>query len=177
MKKILTLSVIIAIATVFSSNAFSCDETCLRDKAQTSANVKFPGYLTWKYCEGITIDFMTSAIRSLDSYHANNFSTKYKGPLKNMHNYLAQRTEWVKECDNYLTHTKKSRVFGDKKTTESIFSSIKAVDKEFTALIDGASYSTEEDAKKAMGAKIQVLAKQVDDHKTIMHMKGRYVLR
>jgi len=176
MKKI-TAFLSLVMFTMLSSSAFSCDEKCLRDKAQASSKVTFPAYLTWKYCDGIAMDFMTSAMRSLNSYHTNNFNTKFKGPLKNTRNYLVQRTEWVKECDNYLKLTKNKRIFGDSKMTDSILASVKKVDEEFAALIEGASYSTENDAKEAMGSKIQALAKLVDDHKTIMHMKGRYVVR
>lgn len=163
--------------TVVAQAAFGCDEQCLKEKAQAKHNVKFPSYLTWKYCEGIAVDFMTSAVRSLDSYRNNHFSTKYKGPLKNTRSFLVQRKDWLQECDDYLIKTKKSRVFNDTKTTTKIFTSIDNVSGEFQALIKGASYASNEDAQEVMNEKINTLFKQVEDHKTIMHLKGKYVVR
>ena len=175
MKK--TVSLLIVSFTLFCQAAFGCDEQCLREKAQSTHNVTFPGYLTWKYCEGIAMDFMSSSMRSLDNYRSKHFNTKYKGPLKNTRSYLVQRKEWLKECDDYLSKTKNIRVFNDDKTTKQIFSSIDRVNSEFQALIKGASYSSDEEAKIVMDDKIDNLFKLVEDHKTIMHLKGKYVVR
>lgn len=175
MKNILIVFVISM--TVVAQAAFGCDEQCQREKAQAKYNVTFPSYLTWKYCEGIAVDFMTSAVRSLDSYRTNHFNTKYKGPLKNTRNFLVQRKDWLQECDDYLKKTKKSRVFNDTKTTQKIFASIDSVSGEFSALIKGSSYASSEEAQAVMNEKINTLFKQVEDHKTIMHLKGKYVVR
>lgn len=163
--------------SIAGQNALACDEECLKEKAQADNNVTFPGYISWRYCEGIAMDFMTSAVRSLDSYRNDRFSTKYKGPLRNTKSYLAKRKEWLKECDQYLSMTGKGRIFNDEKTTQQIFASIDRVNNEFNALIEGASYSTENDAKEVMDEKIDTLFKLVDDHKTIMHLRGKYVIR
>lgn len=158
--------------------SFACeDEACLREKAQTKYNVTFPSYLTQKYCEGITMDFMRSTVRSLDKYRSENFNTKYKGPLKNTRNYLVQRKEWLQECDDYLSKTQNIRVFGNDKTTKQIFASIDKVSNEFADLIKGVSYSSDDEAKVIMDGKINTLFQLVDDHKTIMHLKGKYVVR
>lgn len=171
------LSALIVGFAFFSQGALSCDEQCLRGKAEAANKVTFPAYLTFKYCENITTDFMSSTVRSLDSYRSKHFNTKFKGPLKNTRGYLQQRREWLKECDDYLTKTKDVRVFEDDKTTQQIFALIDSVDSEFTALINGASYGSEAEAKAVMDEKIDTLFKIVDDHKTIMHLKGRYVIR
>ncbi len=175
MKKLITIALIGF--SLVCQQAYSCDEDCLRDKAQATHNVTFPGYLTWKYCDGIAMDFMTSTMRSLDNYRSKHFNLKYKGPLKNTRNYLAQRKDWLLECDNYMKMTKESRIFNDDKTTEEIFASIDRVNSEFKALIDGASYASQDDAKDVMDGKIDSLFQLVEDHKTIMHLKGRYVVR
>lgn len=175
MKKLITLAVIGI--TLVCQQAYSCDENCLRDKAQAEHDVKFPAYLTWKYCEGIAMDFMTSTVRSLDNYRSKHFNTKYKGPLKNTKNYLAQRKDWLIECDDYIKLTKESRIFNDDKTTQKIFASIDSVDNEFGALISGSTYGSDEEAKEVMDEKVDTLFKLVEDHKTIMHLKGRYVVR
>lgn len=175
MNKLITIAIVSI--TLFCQQAYSCDEDCLRSKAEASNGVSFPGFLTWKYCDGIAMDFMTSAVRSLDSYRTKYFSTKYKGPLKNTKSYLAQRKDWLLECDNYMKLTKEARIFNDDKTTQRIFASIDRVDDEFNALIKGVSYSSDEEAKEIMDEKIDSLFQLVDDHKTIMHLKGRYVVR
>lgn len=175
MKKLIALCLVTC--SLFAQGAFACDEACMKEKAEAEHGVKFPGYLSAKYCEGIAMDFMTSSIRSLDNYRSNHFKTKYKGPLKNTKNYLAQRKLWLEECDDYLSKIDSGRIFNDEKTTKRIFASIDQVSKEFAALIDGATYATEQDARDAMNDKINRLFKVVDDHKTIMHLKGKYVVR
>jgi len=175
MKKFLSLSLLVFL--VLGNAAFSCDESCLREKAEATHKAKFPSYLTWKYCEGIAMDFMSSAVRSLDNYRTKHFDTKFKGPLRNTRNYLVQRKEWLQECDDYLSKTKNTRVFTDTKTTKKIFNSIDSVNSEFAALIKGASYSNNADAKAVMDDKIDALFKHVDDHKTLLHLRGRYVVR
>lgn len=175
MKKLaITFSLLLS---VLSQTAIACDEECLRDKAQATHDVTFPKYLTWKYCEGIARDFITSSMRSLDNYRENHFDTKYKGPLKNTRSYLEARKDWLLECDNYMKLTKNVRVFNDDDTTEKIFASIDQLNNEFTALINGATYSNEDDAKAVMDENVDELLQIVDDHKTMMHLKGRYVFR
>lgn len=175
MKKLLSTALIGL--TLICQQAFSCDENCLKEKAQATHGVTFPGYLSYKYCDGIAMDFMTSTMRSLDSYRTKHFNTKYKGPLKNTRNYLVQRKEWLLECDDYLAKVKGGRIFNDDKTTEAILANIDRVGSEFKALIEGASYATEDEAKEVMDEKIDTLFQMVEDHKTIMHLKGRYVVR
>jgi len=175
MKKLISLTLISIV--LVCQTAFGCDEKCLREKAQATHNITFPSYLTWKYCEGIAVDFMTSSMRSLDSYRSKHFGTKYKGPLKNTRSYLVQRKDWLKECDNYIQMTKNMRIFNDDKTTKQIFASIDRVNSEFLALIKGATYASDEEAKLVMDQKIDTLFKLVEDHKTILHLRGRYVVR
>lgn len=170
-------SLTIAIAACVSSAAFACeDEQCLREKAQEKHNVKFPSYLTFKYCEGIAMDFMTSSMRSLDNYRSNHLDSKYKGPLKNTKNYLVQREEWLKECDDYLRMTKNIRIFNDDKTTKQIFASIDKVQAEFDALISGVQYAGE-DQFAVINDHFDKMFQLVEDHKHLMHLKGRYVVR
>jgi hypothetical protein len=177
MKKIVSL---LALTFAFAAPVtFSCDEQCLKEKAKAKHNVQFPGYLTAKYCEGISLDFMTSTMRSLNHYRTNNLETKFKGPLKNTKNYLAQRKEWLQECDDYLSMTQNSHVFNDEKTTKQIFASINSIESEMEALINGVSYSVEagEGQFVAINDKFNNLFRQVDNHKTLMHLRGKYVVR
>ncbi len=175
MKKLLTLLTVVTGFICQPSTA--CDENCLREKAQAKYNVTFPSFLTQKYCDGIKMDFMRSTVRSLDKYRSENFNTKFKGPLKNTRNYLTQRKEWLQECDDYLSKTQNIRVFGNDKTTKQIFASIDRVNAEFSDLIKGVSYASDGEAKVVMDEKIDVLFQLVDDHKTLLHLKGKYVVR
>ena len=170
-------TIIFAVMVFISPSALSCDEQCLRDKAQAKHNVKFPKYLTWEYCDSITMEFMTGAVRSLDNYRTNHLSTRFKGPLRNTKSFIEQRKIWLEECDEYLTVTKELRVFEDEKTTKAIFASMDSVTSELGALINGASYSSMEDENLVINEKFDDLFKRIDDHKTLMHLKGRYVFR
>ena len=175
MKTILSFTLLGLI--IVCQSAFSCDEKCIKKKAEATHNIELPKYLSWKYCEGIALDFMTSTIRSLENYRSNHFNTKYKGPLRNTRNYLVQRREWLKECDSYMQMTKNIRIFSDDETTKQIFASIDRISGEFGALIQGATYASDNEAKQIMDQKINTLFKLVEDHKTMMHLKGRYVFR
>ncbi len=168
--------VLIAAFAIMSSPAFSCDEECLKEKAEATHNVKFASYLNQKFCDGVAMDFMTSSMRSLENYRSNRIDTKYKGPMKNTRAYVAQRKDWLLECDNYLKLTGIGRIFDNDKTTKEIFALMDSVSKEFSALISGASYSGE-DASEVIRDKLDALLTKVDDHKALMHLKGKYVVR
>lgn len=122
------------------------------------------------------MDFMTSTMRSLEDYRSNHLASKYKGPLKNTKHYLEQREDWLKECDDYLVKTKGTRIFHDDKTTKKIFASIDSVQQEFEALIKGVTYSTD-DQYVVINTHFDNLFREVEDHKHLMHLKGRYVVR
>ncbi|MFT7560719.1 MAG: hypothetical protein ACI93R_002642 [Flavobacteriales bacterium] len=162
---------------LFTQNALGCDESCLKEKIELEKKLDFPGYLTWKYCEGLKLDFMTTDMRSLESYSTKHFDTKYKGPIKNTVRFIDQRKEWLGECDQYLQLTGKGRVFDDKKTTDIVFGQMDSIKHELKGILDGASYSSAngDETKEVVGDKFGQLFKLVDDHKTLLHLKGRYV--
>ena len=56
------------LAMALGSSAYGCDETCQREKAQAEHDMKFPGYLTWAFCDDTRMQFMSSAINSLENY-------------------------------------------------------------------------------------------------------------
>ena len=176
--KYLTLFAFIG-AALFSTSTYSCDEQCLREKAEVKLNTKFPKYLTWKECSSVANTFMTTVMVSLDDFRTNRFNTKYKGPLKNIRSEINKNKAWLEECDTYLSATNKKRIFQDDKTTTNIFKAMDSVNQELTAIINGATYSTipGEDANFVINQKFDTLFKTVDDHKTLLHLKGEYVLR
>lgn len=173
------LAMISTILLVSASAANGCDEQCLKEKAEANNNVAFSSYLSWKHCDDTRMNFMTSSISSLDKYRSKHFDTRYKGGIKNIKNYLEQRKEWLQECDNYMQLTGKGRVFDDAKTTKKVFTAIDQVTKELNDLIAGVTYSNEfgQDSATVMNEKFDNLFKVVEDHKTLMHLKGRYVTR
>ncbi|SMF58080.1 hypothetical protein SAMN02745866_03749 [Alteromonadaceae bacterium Bs31] len=175
MKAILTIGTIVSL--VLASTVYGCDEECLKEKAETKNNISFPSYLTWEYCDNTRMDFMTSSIDSLENYKTNHFDTRYKGGMRNIKNYVIQRKEWLQECDQYMQLTNHGRVFDD--ATKDIFSAMDAVIKELDDLIAGVTYSSEtgQDSKAIMAERFDGMFKLVDDHKQLMHYKGRYVTR
>ena len=172
-------SLFIVAIMMMSQSALSCDEQCLRDKAEATLNKKFPRYLTWKECESVANTFMTSVVGSLNDFRTNRMNTKYKGPLKNIRSEIAKQKDWLAECDGYLKATNKKRVFEDDKTTTEIFAAMDKVSEELSALINGATYSSAagEDPNFVINQRFDHLFKRVDDHKTLMHLKGKYVFR
>jgi hypothetical protein len=178
MKAIATL-VAVAFAALASTAGYSCDENCLKEAAEKEHKVEFPGYVNWAYCDEIRMDFMTSAVRSLENYQSNHFDTRYKGGMRNIVNFIEQREEWLKECDQYLAYTGKGRIFDNEETTQKIFGAMDRVQKELNDLIQGVVYATNPGSTPTNVARtrFEELFQVVDDHKTLMHLKGKYVFR
>ena len=172
-------SLIIGLTSLIVSSAYACDEECQKQQAEKANNVKFASYLSWEYCDDIRMEFMTSGMRSLEDYQTKHFNPKFKGGMRNTRNFLNQRKEWLQECDTYLSLTTKGRIFDDEKTTKQIFAKIDTLTKELGDLIAGVTYSSSfgQDSTEVVGEKFQDLFVTVDDHKTLMHMKGKYVFR
>lgn len=167
------------VASLFLSNAYGCDEKCQKEQAEQKNNIDFPGYVTWSYCDDIRMEFMTTTLGSVGNYVEKNFDMRYKGGLRNTRNYLAERKEWLQECDQYLQMTGKGHIFESEKTTKQIYTAIDTLTKEFDDLLAGITYSAEngEDSGTILQEKYQTLFKTVDNHKTLMHLKGKYVVR
>ncbi len=158
--------------------ALACtDEACKREAAEAKNNVTYPGYLTWKYCDTLKLDFMTVDVQSLEDYSSKHFSTQYKGPIKNIIQMIDQRKEWLAECDTYLSATRDERIFYDKATTDKVFAEMDIVTKELNDIVGGVTYSssTGDETQAIVEEKFDALFRVVDNHKNLMHLKGKYV--
>ena len=164
------------IATFLSPYGQSCDEQCLKEKAQIALNKKFPSHLSWRECDIIAHSFMTNTMASLSNFRNGNIKTKYKGPLKNIRAELTKQKIWLTECDEYFQATSKKRIFDDAKETKIIFGAVDSLKNELTALINGVSYSAApgEDPNREIKQKFDKLFDIVDNHKTRMDLKGKY---
>ena len=156
--------------------ALACDEACQREKATTKTGKEFPSYLTWKYCEGIAGEFMTSTMKSLQSYTEQHLDTTRRRGMRNTQSYLEQRKDWLTECDDYLAATQKGRIFKDAKTTDNIMNAIDGVTTELGSLLSGVTYANEsgDDTQVAQG-KFNELFTLVDNHKNLLLMKGHMI--
>lgn len=143
------------------------------------ADDEFPSYLSEKYCQGIKLDFMTSSIKSLQRYRDQQLTSQHRGGMNNIRKFLEQRQDWMLECDQYLSKTAKQRLFLDKKTTEGVFSAIDSVASELNSLVNGVTYSVENGGNPTDVAaeKFDHLFKLVDNHQTMLLMKGQVVYR
>lgn len=164
-------------ASVAAAN--DCDEACKKAEAEAKHSKTFPSYLSWSYCDDIRMEFMTSAMRSLESYRSKHLDVRYKGAMRNTKQFINQRQAWLSECNEYLSLTGKGRIFNDRKTTDEIFYAMNDVKDELDALISGSTYSADfgSDSTEFIAEKFDTLFKLVDDHKAIMHLKGKYVFR
>ncbi len=145
----------------------------------SQAAEEFPSYLNEKYCEDIKLDFMTSAIKSLQRYREQQLVSQHRGGMNNIRKYLIQRKEWLLECDSYLDAAENDRLFKDKQTTDGIFSAIDSVSEELQSLISGITYSVDQGQSPTAvaGEKFDKLFKLVDDHQTMLLLKGQVVYR
>src|SRR5690606_29216813 len=95
----------------------------------------------------------------------------------NIQSFVQQRKEWLMECDKYMDVTQRGRIFKDEATTTKIFTAMDAVYSELDSLIRGATYTVDTSSGENLiiGTKFDQLFKLVDDHKTLMMMKGQFV--
>lgn len=170
MKKIfLLLACLCPVLTVFA-----CDETCLREEAMKTHNIKFPSYLDRQYCRTTSIDFLISARNSLQKYHDERLNSAHRGGIRNIRNFLEQRKEWLQECDQYLTLTKQGRVFRTRDTSEQMFQGINRLSDELQRLV-GIPTSPGEDSMaltEIARQHFQHLFSQMDSHRTDLQLRG-----
>lgn len=157
--------------------AFACDEACKKAEAENKHQTKFPGFLSWQYCDRLKYDFLTVDSDSLINYGSKHFQTKFKGPIKNIISMIEQRETWLMECDDYLSKTRDERIFYDNKTNTDIFGKMTNVKKELRAVLDGVTYSSAQgdETQKIVQEKFQSLYDAIDTHKNLMHLKGKLV--
>ena len=175
MKKIICLFLLFGLVP----QTLACDEECRKQLAEAKHNIDFPGYLTRKYCNDIAIEFMTTSIKSLQSYRFKHLESKHRGGMRNTNRFIKQRQEWLLECDQYLKYTDYGRLFRNAQTTDRIFAAMASVSKELASLVEGATYTDElGDASTQVAAeKFDLLFKLVDNHKTLMQIRGQFVTR
>ena len=164
---------------MISMPAFSCDEACRKEKASAKHDIKFPSYLTWKYCESTKNQFMTSGVRSLRLYRDTRMSPNRKRGMKTTKTFVDQRKERLLECDQYMKLTGKGRIFEEEETTEEVFAALESVSKELDSLVSGVTYvlNPGEDTTTVASKKFDRLFKLVDTHKTMLQLKGQFVSR
>ncbi|MDN3639665.1 hypothetical protein QWY82_12745 [Simiduia curdlanivorans] len=166
-----------------AQGAYACDEMCKKEAAEKKLGTEFPKYLTWKYCDGISGEFMTSTMKSLQSYTESHLDTTRKRGMRNTKNFLEQRKDWLTECDNYIAATGKGRVFKDDKTTNGIFDAIDGVTSELDSLMKGVTYATQgtlaapgsADDTHVAQTKFYTLFTLVDNHKNMLLLKGHMI--
>ena len=143
-----------------------------------SSNAKtHPSYLTDSYCDSLVEQFVDSGMRSLGKYVNENFNPQYKGGIRNTINFLNQRSEWLGECDAYLTDTANSRVFHDEQNTKAIFTAMQALAKELQLVREGVEYPDESGVNNPqpfIKSRFDTLAELVDQHHTRMLMKKQF---
>lgn len=178
MKRLLiSLLATLALSATHTYAAAECDEKCKRDAFKAKTDITFPAYLTWEYCTDLREEFMTSTMNSVGSYINNKFDLRFKGGIRNTMNFLAERKSWVMECNAYMQSTDKDALFVTNEKTDEILKLTDSVIKEFNGILEGKKYSTPDDTVKAIKSKYEALFATVDDHRNLMHMRGRYVYK
>lgn len=160
---------------LFSATTFACDETCLREKAQTEHKVTFPSYLDSKYCKTTSKDFLIGARKSLQKYHDERLDSAHRGGIRNIRNFIEQRKEWLLECDNYLKLTDQGRIFRTKSTTEEIMTAIESLSEELQRLITIRKTADEDGIELTAEARARFdkMFTLIDAHRTDLQLRGQ----
>lgn len=171
--------VLFFVAAIGSASAlvYSCDEQCLREKAELRIGVQFSSIVSWQECQKVAGDFVYSSVRSLKDFSNHRLQTKYKGPLKSVKSKISTDLEWLKICDQYLRETSGSRLFTTQQKTEDILTALEGIKRELTVLISGATYSAVpgQDRHYVIRERFNDLYKEVDEHITSHLLRGDYV--
>lgn len=163
------------LALPFTVQATPCDEQCKRAKAEIKLNIRFPSYLNKRYCKDVRQEFLTSAARSLQRYRDRQLSKLHQGGMHHTRQFLLQRKEWLSECDTYLQHISRYRIFRSANTTHNIFKAIDKVEAILAALVNGATYVDDEGygAIAAASEHFDHLLALLQQHKTQMQVAGQ----
>lgn len=150
----------------------------MKQKASASSGKEFPNYLTWKYCDDIKAEFMTVAIKSLETYSSQHLDANKRRGLRNTQDFLNKRYDWLAECDAYMAATGKGRIFKEEKTTEDIFTALQSVASELDSLAKGVTYANQNLVDTQIATeKFGRLFTLVDNHKNRLLLRGEYVVR
>ncbi len=170
MKKIL-LTITLLTLSQFS---LACDEACKKTKAETANNLKFATYLTAKYCQQTSNDFLIQGKKSLQTYREKQLPTAHRGGAKNIRNFVLQRKDWLLECDKYLQLTEQGRVFRDKESTDKILGAMTATADELEKIMKRPKNDAEvlDLVTAPAGQKFDELFKLVDGHYLELQRRG-----
>ncbi|QEY15726.1 hypothetical protein D0C16_06935 [Cellvibrio sp. KY-GH-1] len=170
MKKIL-LTITLLTLSQFS---LACDEACKKTKAETANNLKFATYLTAKYCQQTSNDFLIQGKKSLQTYREKQLPTAHRGGAKNIRNFVLQRKDWLLECDKYLQLTEQGRVFRDKESTDKILGAMTATADELEKIMKRPKNDAEvlDLITAPAGQKFDELFKLVDGHYLELQRRG-----
>jgi len=136
-----------------------------------------PSYLTPKYCNSLVDQFVDAGMRSLDRYVNKDFKPEYRGGIRNTINFLHQRSDWLQECDEYLSDTSQGNVFYNQELTSDIFSAMNELARELQHVRDGVEYPDDagnDDPLPFIKSRYETLAKLVDQHHTRVLMKKQF---
>lgn len=137
----------------------------------------FPSYLTDKYCNNLKLDFMSADTKSLQAYREKQLAKRHPGGMNNIRKFIDQRQEWLQECENYLSTVKGQHLFRDEDTTTRVFQSMTLLSSELDALVKGVTYSSVEGDTSVVAQKFDQLIQLIDEHDTLMRIKGQMVYR
>ncbi|WP_049723778.1 hypothetical protein [Gilvimarinus polysaccharolyticus] len=176
--KNLLFPMILMFLALASSQVNACDEECKRKQAMEQHNVEFPSYMTAKFCETTSVDFLLRDYASLQKYRTERLPTGHKGGMNNIRKMLDQRKEWLVECDDYLRLTGQGRVFYNAETTKTVFDAMDKVTKELNALV----YNGSQEVIVTNGIDIieqdfDKMLSEMDQHKTNLQLRGQLVIR
>lgn len=170
MKRILLAIALLALA----QTGLACDEACKRAKAEAANNIKFGSHLSVKSCKSTATDFLIQTRRSLQTYRDKQLPTVHRGGARNIRSFIAQRKDWLLECDKYLELTDQGRVFRDKDTTDKIINSMTAVSDELHKIMRRPKNPAESKDLVAApaGLKFDELFQLMDEHYLDLQKRG-----
>ncbi|MEW5248507.1 hypothetical protein [Microbulbifer sp. 2201CG32-9] len=146
--------------------------------ASSVANAKtHPSYLTPKYCESLTEQFVDNGMRSLGKYVNDNFQPEFTGGIRNTIDFLEKRSSWLSECNDYLLDTHNSSVFYSATLTREIFAAMEALAKELQHVREGVEYTDDSgnnNPKPVIKSRFDTLAKLVDQHHTQILLRKQF---
>jgi hypothetical protein len=170
MNKLLLAVALLALAQV----GFACDEACKRANVESAKSIKFASYLNLKYCQSTANDFLLNARRSLQIYRDKQLSTAHRGGAKNIRNFILQRHDWLRECDNYMEQLDMGNVFRQKDTTENIFKAMNNTAEELYKIMMRKKNTTEDLDMVAApaGLRFDEMFQLIDEHFIELQKRG-----
>lgn len=148
-------------------------EACLRAHAQKILEVRFPEYLSWRYCGQLRQLFINDGQRRLAGHQRRFNDSHSPQPLQHALNFVQQQQAWLEECHMYHLETGNQPLFGTPHLSTRILMSLDDLSQALLTTSTHKNLFSEQylDAVTELDHQFQRLFGSLEDYQVWTHVK------